>query len=184
MRVKLAAPAWGNIFRFQECPIRTAGLTLKYLTCDKGPQFWCPGFQRWCERHKIKPPRYGAVGEHGSIAVVERFILTMKTLCTWVILVPLRREKMRDELGRFVGWYNESRPHTTLKGATPDEVYDGRHPSCRYPRFEPRARWPRGSRCARPGAPIRGWPGQRIELQVEHVAGRKHLPIVTIRRAA
>jgi len=44
--------------------------------------------------------------------------------------------------------------------------------------------WPRGSPCARPGAPIRGWPGQRLELQVEHVAGRKHLPVVTIRRAA
>jgi hypothetical protein len=116
--------------------------------------------------------------------VVERFILTLKTLCTQAILVPLRREKMREELQQFQTWYNGSRPHTTLKGATPDEVYHGQHPTCRYPRFEPRSKWPRGSPCARPGVPIRGGPGHRLELQVEHHAGRKHLPIVTIRRAA
>ena len=137
--------------RSQGVAIQSAGRAAKYLTCDKGSQFWCPGFKRWCKRRKIKP-RFGAVGKHGSIAVVERFILTMKTHCTWVVLVPLRRDKMREELGRFVGWYNESRPHTTLKGATPDEVYHGRHPTCRYPRFEPRTHWPRGSPCAKPGA--------------------------------
>jgi len=72
----------------------------------------------------------------------------------------------------------------TLNGSTPDEVYRGRHPTCRYPRLEPRARWPRGARCAKPGVPICGWPGQRVELKVEFRAGRKHLPIVTLRHAA
>ena len=38
----------------------------------------CKGFRDWCQRSGIKPPRYGAIGQHGSIAVVERFILTMK----------------------------------------------------------------------------------------------------------
>jgi hypothetical protein len=116
--------------------------------------------------------------------VVERFIVTPKTLCTRGILVPLRREKMREELQHFQVWYNGSRPHMTLQGATPNEVYHRRHAACRYPRFEPRPHWPRGSPCARPRVPIRGWPGQRLELQVEHHAGRKHLPIVTLRRAA
>jgi hypothetical protein len=32
--------------------------------------------------------------------------------------------------------------------------------------------------------PIRGWPGQRLELHVEFQAGRQHLPVVTLRRAA
>jgi hypothetical protein len=32
--------------------------------------------------------------------------------------------------------------------------------------------------------PIRGWSGQRLELNVEFHTGRKHLPIVTLRRAA
>jgi transposase InsO family protein len=177
------APTSAAVRAFLGRAIHTAGQAPKYLICDKGAQFWCPGFKGWCNRRRIKP-RVGAVGQHGSIAVVERFILTFKTLCTRVILVPLRREKMREELGPFVGWYNQSRPHTTLKGATPDEVYHGRHPTCRYPRFEPRPHWPRGSRCARPCVPIRSRAGQRLELQVDYDAGRKHLPIVTVRRAA
>jgi transposase InsO family protein len=163
--------------------IQSAGRAPKYLICDKGPQFWCSGFKDWCRRRGIKP-RFGAVGQHGSIAVVERFILTLKTLCTRVILVPVRRERMREELNRFAGWYNGDRPHMTLNGATPDEVYHRRHPTCRFPRFEPRAHWPRRSSCARPGVPIRSWPGQRLELHVEFQAGRKHLPNVTLCRAA
>lgn len=178
------APTSEAVRAFLGRAIHDAGRAPKYIVCDKGPQFWCPGFKRWCERHKIKPPRYGAVGQHGSIAVVERFILTLKTLGTHPIVVPLRREKMREELARFVDWYNGLRPHTTLKGGTPDEVYHRRHPACRYPRFEPRPHWPPRSPCARPGVPIRGGPGQRLELQVEYYAGRKHLAIVTIRRAA
>jgi len=163
--------------------IHSTGDVPKYLICDKGSQFWCGGFKRWCKRRGIRP-RFGAVGKHGSIAVLERFILTLKTLCTRVILVPLRREKMREELQHFQVWYNQSRPHMTLAGSTPDEVYHRRHPGRRYPRFEPRVRWPRGSPCARPGAPIRGKPGDRFELQIEDHAGRRHLPLVSLRRAA
>jgi hypothetical protein len=177
------APSSEAIRAFLGRTIHAAGQAPKYLICDKGLQFSCPGFKRWCKRRGIKP-RYGAAGQHGSIAVVERFILTLKTLCTQVILVPLRRERMREELQHFQIWYNQSRPHTTLDGATPDEVYQRRHPACRYPRFEPRPHWPRGAPCAQPYVPLRGWPGPRLELQVEHHAGRKHLPIVTIRRAA
>jgi transposase InsO family protein len=178
------APTSKAVCEFLGRAIHSAGRAPRYIVCDKGPQFWCPGFKRWCKRRKIKPPRFGAVGKHGSIAVVERFILTMKTLCTRVILVPLRRETMRSELELFRRWYNESRPHMTLKGATPDEIYHGRHPTCRYPRLEPRAHWPRRSSCARPGVPIRGWPGQRLGLHVEFTSGRKQLPTVSLRSAA
>jgi transposase InsO family protein len=163
--------------------IHATGETPKHLICDKGTQFWCRGFKGWCKRRGIKP-RFGAVGQHGSIAVVERFILTMKTLCTRVILVPTRREKMRDELKHFQVWYNESRPHMTLGGRTPDEAYERRHPCSRYPRLEPRSRWPRESSCARPGVPIRGKPGDRFTLHIEHHSSRKHLPLVSLCRAA
>ena len=124
------------------------------------------------------------MGQHGSIAVVEHFILTMKTHCTQVHLFPTRRENMRDELKHFQVWYNESRPHTTLGGRTPDEAYERRHPCSRYPRLEPRSRWPRESSGAQPGVPIRGKPGDRFTLHIEHHRGRKHLPLVSLRRAA
>jgi transposase InsO family protein len=137
------APTSEAVCAFLGRAIHNAGRAPRYIVCDKGPQFWSPGFKRWCKRHKIKPPRFGAIGQHGSIAVVERFILTLKTLCTRLILVPLRHGKMRDEVAFVRRWYNESRPHMTLNGSTPDEVYHRRHPSCRYPRLEPRGRWPR-----------------------------------------
>jgi len=67
----------------------------RYIICDRGGQFDCSGFRAWCKRQGIKPPRYGAIGKHGSIAVVERFILTLKTLLACLLLVPYRREKLR-----------------------------------------------------------------------------------------
>jgi len=46
------------------------GAKPKYIICDKGSQFWCAGFKAWCRCRGIRP-RFGAVGKHGSIAVVE-----------------------------------------------------------------------------------------------------------------
>ena len=80
------------------------------LICDRGSQFDCEGFRDWCRRAGIKPPRYGAIGQHGSIAVVERFILTLKDGCTRLLLVPYRRESFLRELALFREWYNEARP--------------------------------------------------------------------------
>ncbi len=120
----------------------------KYLVCDKGVQFWNEGFRHWCKRKNIKP-RFGAIGKHGSIAVVERFILTLKTLLGCLLLIPYRRERFLQELAAIVEWYNQHRPHEWLGGKTPDEVYYGCHPANRKPRFEVRSRWPRGSPCAK-----------------------------------
>jgi hypothetical protein len=54
----------------------------------------------------------------------------------------------------------------------------------RAPRFESRARWPRGSPCARPQVLIKGNPGVQLKLAVRFKGGRKHLPIVTLQRVA
>ena len=163
--------------------IRRAGATPKYIVCDRGCQFDCAGFRAWCRRESIIRPRFGAIGWHGSIAVVERFILTMKCLLSCLPLVPYRREGFQHELAAIADWYNTCRPHTWLGGKTPDEVYYDRYPANRSPRFEPRSQWPRGSPCARPWALIKGKTGVRVELEVTYHAGRKHLPVITLRRA-
>jgi len=76
----------------------------KYIICDKGPQFWCDGFKAWCKRKHIRP-RFGAIGKYGSIAVIERFIRTLKDEGTRRIVVPLRRRDMRTELPpRYFVW--------------------------------------------------------------------------------
>ena len=129
-------------------------------------------------------PRFDAVGKYGSLAVIERLILTVKLLLGYLPLVPLGAQAFRREVALVLGWYNEHRPHATLGGRTPDEVYFRRFPANRKPRFQPRYRWPRGSPCAWPWALLKGKPGAWVELEVEFLAGRKHLPIVKLRRAA
>jgi transposase InsO family protein len=168
---------------FLSVTIRRSNAEPKHLICDQGRQFWCAGFQRWCRRRDIRL-RFGAVHQHGSIAVVERFILTLKQYFARLVLVPLQERAIRQELQCFTDWYNEFRPHTSLAGRTPKEVYHRRLSAARRPRYEPRRNWPRGSPCARPWALARNGPGARLELNVEFHSGRRHLPIVTLKCAA
>jgi putative transposase len=163
--------------------IRETGAKPKYIICDKGSQFWCKAFKRWCRRRKIRP-RFGAVGQYGSIAVLERLLRTLKHEGLRRILVPLSLQAMREEVAMVVGWYNTFRPHTSLAGRTPEERYRRIPSACRRPRFEPRPHWPVGSGCACPPAKVRGQPGVRLALVVDYHQGRKHLPIVTLKRAA
>ena len=171
------------IRRFLESGIRSAGAAPDYLICDKDRTFWCKTFRSWCRRKGIRP-RYGALGKHGSIAVVERAIRTLKDECTRRILVPQRQTRFRRELLCFLGWYNEYRPHMTLDGGTPNEVYFRKYPANRRPRVEPRKQWPRRSQCARPRTLVAGQPGDRFSLEVGYHDGRRHLPILSLRRAA
>ena len=76
------------------------------------------------------------------------------------------------------------RPHMTLEGSTPNEVYFRRWPAKRLPRLEPRKQWPRRSRCAKPSALVAGQPGDRFSLEVGYHDGHRHLPVVSLRRAA
>jgi hypothetical protein len=163
--------------------IHRAGHPPKYIITDKGKQFWCGSFKRWCRRESILP-QFGAVGEHGSIAIVERFVRSMKNECTFRILVPLRLEAMRHELGLYASWYNLHRPSPAVGGRTTWELYVGRQPANAKPRSEPRENWPLGAPCAWPKTTIRGERGTRLSLVVGYVEGRRHLPVVELRQAA
>ena len=90
----------------------------------------------------------------------------------------------REETRIALGWYNAHRPHMSLGGKTPDEVYFRKRPANRSPRFEPRPGWPHGSPCATPWALIQGKPGANIELKVAFQGQRRHLPIVRLIHAA
>ena len=156
-----------------------AGSKPKYIVSDKGPQFR-DHYRGWCASRNIKP-RFGAVGQHGSIAVVERFIRTLKTECTRCIVISLILKRFEAELSLYLTWYNEHRPHSTLHGRTPSEVSDGRIPARDRPPFETRAR----------AAPMhRDTPialfkrATDLRLVVTHLEGRRYLPIVTLKSAA
>ncbi len=80
------------------------------------------------------------------------------------ILVPLRVNDMRNEIGLYTTWYNEHRPHQSLDGRTPKDVYDGNDPP------------------VTPGVPNSELP--ELRLHVSYFQGRKHLPIVELLEAA
>ena len=163
-------PSSKQIQSFLDRAIRANGQPPKYIITDKGKQFWCRSFKRWCKRRTIRP-RYGAIGEPASIAIVERFIRSMKQECTRSLLVPMSVEAMQREIDLYSTWYNRDRPHMALAGRTPREVYENR--TVRRRHFEPRPKWPHGPRRR-----------DRLRLAVSYVNERKHLPIIELRRAA
>jgi putative transposase len=155
-----------------------------HLITDHGAQFTAEEFQTWCVRQDIQQ-RFGAIGKYGSLAVIERFIRSMKNACTRLLpIVPLARAAFGRELDQYAAWYNADRPHARFGARTPHEIYFGSFPACRRPRYDPRERWPRRSPCAQPHALVRGRPGAVVELVVEYRGGRKHLPVVSLRRVA
>jgi hypothetical protein len=93
-------------------------------------------------------------------------------------------ESMATELDFYATWFNAARPHQGLGGETPNEVYFRCKPANKKPRFEPRAKWPRGSPCAAPQARIRGACGTSRELALKFESNRSHLPLIRLRRAA
>jgi putative transposase len=144
--------------------IHRAGRAPRHIISDKGSQFHCDAFRRWCKRRRIKP-RYGAVGKYGSIAVIERFIRSLKNEWTRRILIPFDRQQMRRHLSTYARWYNHFRPHQSLAGRTPQEVYLNLQLS--NPRFE-----------------VRGTDAVCLRLAVSHLEGSRQLPIVELKKAA
>jgi len=65
------------ISTFVTSMIRTAGKAPRHLITDRGREFTARSFRRGCRRAGIRQ-RFGAIGKHGSIALVERCIRTLK----------------------------------------------------------------------------------------------------------
>ena len=107
--VLLKEPSSTEVCRMLGRAIAAAGKAPRHMVCDRGSQFDCEGFRRWCRGKGIKPPRYGAIGKHGSLAVIERLILTLKMLLHCLPLVPLRKSTFRREIGSAIEWYNKHR---------------------------------------------------------------------------
>ncbi|MHB8861171.1 MAG: integrase core domain-containing protein [Pirellulaceae bacterium] len=100
------------------------------------------------------------MGQHGSIAVVERFHRTLKELLR-LTTIPEDQTTSERELGLITDWYNEHRPHETLDGKTPNEVHYSRPAASERPRSEPR-----GSRrrCRLLSHTCAGYLGFRVDM--------------------
>ena len=176
-------PSGQQVCRLLDRARRRAGGAPKYTVTDQGAQFR-EKYRRWCERWSVKP-RYGAVGKHGSIAIVERFWRSLKEEA----FGPERRGvvinlgAMAELCSRYVDWYNDIRPHQGLDGATPSEVFDGRRPPHQRPCDRPRARSPDPSIAAASRMP-RGQRDEKLRLVLGHAPGLHHLPVIELRKAA
>ena len=96
----------------------------KHIISDQEGVFVSEVFSALLGDWNIKQ-RFGAVGRHGSIAVTERLIWTLKR--EWLARVVLIQGL--DHLGQFLAdfelYYNQHRRHRRLNGATPSMLYQG-----------------------------------------------------------
>ncbi len=172
-------PSAEDVCALLDDAVERSGRAPRHIVSDQGCQFQSE-YRAWCKNNSVKP-RFGAIGQHGSIALIERFMRTMKDECFRKILVPLSLDAIVRELSLYVFWYNQHRPHASLGGATPAEVRDGRLPARSCPPLEVRGRYPlpRGQPaplCRRSSAPL--------ELVVTYLDGRQHLPLIQLSDAA
>ncbi|MCA9645253.1 MAG: DDE-type integrase/transposase/recombinase, partial [Myxococcales bacterium] len=173
LKVFTKQPTGRVVRRFLRSAINAAGRAPKHLISDRGVQLRAD-YRAWCLRLGIRP-RWGAVGSHESIAIIERFWRSMKAECCRQILIPLKTSAMQAELDCYAAWFRLHRPHRALEGITPNERMVDKVPDTM--RFEPR-----------PKKPIRGDPEavrrvSSVELRVEHFAGREHLPVIHLEAA-
>jgi transposase InsO family protein len=167
-RVYRTQPSAEDVCSLLGHAVRRAGRRPKYIITDQGAQFR-KRYRAWCKRRGIRP-RFGAVGQVGSIAIIERFWRSMKDEAFRVMRVPGGLVAMRTELAAYVSWYNTHRPHQALHGATPLEMLEGRTPAV--------------ARSGIAWRPDVGQPRAPPELVVKRLRGRAHLPIVELRDAA
>jgi transposase InsO family protein len=73
-------------------------------------------------------PRFGAVGKHGPIAVTERVIKTLKYEWLRCVLIIKGFDHLTSLCSEFESRYNAWRPHMTLEGLRPDDLYYSRGP--------------------------------------------------------
>jgi putative transposase len=134
----------------------------EYIITDKGVQFTSRTFRKWCKRKYIGL-RYGAVGKYGSIALIERVFRTLKTDWLRKIIVPLDTDSMRRNLTKYIRWYNCYRPHQSLNGTSPAEIYEPKLPQMR---------------------PVNLNLGEKCRLIVTFYEGDRKLPIIRLEKAA
>ena len=159
-------PSADQVVVFMTKAVHAVGRPPGHLISDQGSQFVSTEFRAWCSAkpRNIKQ-RFGAIGQYGSIAMIERLMRSIKDECTRRILVPLREDDIRKEITLYTDWYNQHRPHQSLGGRIPMDIYFGIEED--IVSFE-----------------TRGENAISIRLAVTHIESRGHLPVVELKRAA
>ena len=124
--VPLEGPNAGWINNVLESAIEKYGPP-KHIISDQGGVFIGDVFAELMGTYEILH-RFGAVGKHGSISVTERVNKTLKY--EWLKRVAIIKgiDHLAELCKEFELWYNNWRPHMTLDGFRPDDVYYNNKP--------------------------------------------------------
>ena len=93
----------------------------RHFVSDQGAQLTAEVFRETLDALGIRQ-RFGAVGQYGSIAIVERFWRTLKELLGVCLWPPFSKEHLEHRVELALAYYASLRPHQGLAGATPAEV--------------------------------------------------------------
>jgi hypothetical protein len=94
--------------------------TPKIITSDSDTSFLSKEFTGLLEKHNIILDNVVAMNDHRSLAIIDRFALTLKTILSKEF-IRTKTTKWIDRLDDVVKVYNET-PHSSLDGLTPDEA--------------------------------------------------------------
>jgi len=100
----------------------------RHFVSDQGSQFTAAVFRETLGALGIRQ-RFGAIGQYGSIAVIERFWRTLKGLLGVRLWPPLSKAHLVARTELALAYYSDYRPHQGLGGATPAEVYNDVEPA-------------------------------------------------------
>ena len=74
--------------------------------------------------------RFGAIGQTGSSAIIERFWRTLKEMLLLKVRPPLTASDLQAKLLAGLYYYAYHKPHQGIRGATPSELYYSQTPIC------------------------------------------------------
>src|ERR1039457_5584475 len=126
-RILSKEPSAGDMASFVSRTAKRHGRP-RHFVSDQARCFTGEIFRRKLLRLGVKQ-RFGAVGKKGSIALIERLWRTLKDTLGLRLMGPLVAEDLMAKVELGLVHYAHFRPHQSLGGATPAEVYFGRAPS-------------------------------------------------------
>ncbi len=120
-------PSAGDMSRLLRTAVQRFGSPQRFVS-DNGRQFTAKRFRTTLLRLGIRQ-RFGAIGQVGSIALIERLWRTLKDSLRLRSFKPLMRTDLEHRLEQWLHYYTYLRPHQGLGGATPAEIHFGRPPA-------------------------------------------------------
>ena len=93
----------------------------KYIRCDNGPELISKQLDKFCKKNIIEI-RFTQPGKPMQNGLVERLNGTIRTECLNLKIFKTIPEVQQD-LDKWWNSYNFGRPHSALKGKTPQMVY-------------------------------------------------------------